>query len=263
MVESAVILEARNVVKDFGGVPALRGVSLDVGEGEVVALLGPSGSGKSTFVRCMHQLESINGGSIHLDGDLLGYGEQHGKLRPLAERDIVKQRGRIGMVFQHFNLFPHWTVLRNVAQASITVHGIPRADAEERARQLLRQVGLEEKIDAYPRQLSGGQQQRVAIARALAPSPRLLLFDEPTSALDPELVDEVLSTIRALAGTGQSMVVVTHEMRFAREVADRCVFMAEGQIVEQNSAKDFFDFPQTPRLRQFLGLAEAPIEVTG
>jgi ABC-type polar amino acid transport system ATPase subunit len=247
-----VVLSLHDVRKAFGDHQALDEVSLDVHEGEVVVVIGPSGSGKSTLVRCVHQLEQIDGGSIHLDGELLGY-EHHGNgLRPLSEREIASQRRRMGMVFQNFNLFPHFTVLRNIVEAPVHVHGIPRAEAVERARNLLDRVGLSDQAGKYPRQLSGGQQQRVAIARALAPEPRILLFDEPTSALDPELVDEVLSVMRDLADLGKTMVVVTHEMAFAREVADRCVFMEAGRIVETGPPTKLFSDPSSPRLRAFL-----------
>lgn len=246
------VLEARNVVKRFGDTKALDGVSLTVNEGDVVAILGPSGSGKSTLARCLHQLETIDGGSMFLDGELLGFEEHRGGIRPRKQRDIDRQRQQMGMVFQSFNLFPHWTVLRNITEAPIKVHGMNPAEARARAMQLLERVGLAEKADAHPRQLSGGQQQRVAIARAVAPHPRVILFDEPTSALDPELVDEVLQVMKDLAKTGITMVVVTHEMAFAREVADRCVFMAEGRVVEEGPSHEIFENPQTDRLKSFL-----------
>lgn len=246
------VLEARKLVKRFGEVTALAGVDFTVREGEVVAVLGPSGSGKSTLVRCLHQLESIQGGAMFLDGELLGYEEHHGGLRARTKRAVDQQRRQIGMVFQQFNLFPHWTVLRNITEAPVKVHGIAPAEAERRAMELLDRVGLADKANSHPRQLSGGQQQRVAIARALAPRPRVILFDEPTSALDPELVDEVLQVMKDLAQGQTTMVVVTHEMAFAREVADRCVFMAAGQVVESGSAAEFFGSPKTDRLRAFL-----------
>ncbi len=245
------VLEVVGLRKQFGDHTALDGIDLTVNEGEVVAILGPSGSGKSTLVRCLDQLETIDGGAMYLDGDLLGF-EQGRNLRPLTDAGVRAQRRRMSMVFQQFNLFPHWTVLRNVTEAPIAVHGIPSAQAKAAARDLLAKVGLSDKEDAYPRQLSGGQQQRVAIARAVAVEPRVLLFDEPTSALDPELIDEVLQTMKALAATGRTMVVVTHEMEFAREVADRCVFMAEGRVIEDRPADEFFRAPETDRLRSFL-----------
>ncbi len=249
---SAPVLTVRDVRKSFGGTVALDGVSLDVFEGEVVALIGPSGSGKSTLVRCVHQLESIDGGAMFLDGELLGYERQRGHLRPLPERRVAAQRRRMGMVFQQFNLFAHWDVLRNVTEAPVRVHGRPIEEAREEAMRLLERVGLAEKATAHPRQLSGGQQQRVAIARALATRPRIMLFDEPTSALDPELVDEVLAVVRDLADGGMTMVIVTHEMSFAREVADRCVFMERGRIVEAGTPEQIFERPCSPRLRAFL-----------
>ncbi|OZC53670.1 ectoine/hydroxyectoine ABC transporter ATP-binding protein EhuA [Rhodococcus sp. 06-621-2] len=246
------VVEVCSLVKTFNGVPALDGVSLDIDEGEVVVVLGPSGSGKSTLVRCIDQLEDIDGGSIYLDGELLGFAEHRGALRPLSDEHIAAQRRRMGMVFQQFNLFPHWNVLRNITEALVAVHGSSKKDAEARGRELLVKVGLADKAEAYPRQLSGGQQQRVAIARSVATRPRVLLFDEPTSALDPELVDEVLSVIKDLAKAGLTMVVVTHEMDFARQVADRVVFMDKGKLVEQNTAEEFFTNPRTDRLKSFL-----------
>lgn len=245
------VLKINGLRKHFHGHAALDGIDLTVNEGEVVAILGPSGSGKSTLVRCLDQLETIDGGAMYLDGELLGF-EQGRTLRPLTDAGVRAQRRRMSMVFQQFNLFPHWTVLRNITEAPIAVHGIAPAQAKAKAMDLLDKVGLSDKANAYPRQLSGGQQQRVAIARAVAVEPRVLLFDEPTSALDPELIDEVLQTMKALAATGRTMVVVTHEMEFAREVADRCVFMAEGRVVEDRPAAAFFRDPQTDRLRSFL-----------
>ncbi|WMY78502.1 amino acid ABC transporter ATP-binding protein [Citricoccus sp. I39-566] len=247
----APVLEVVGLRKRFGDLTALDGIDLTVNEGEVVAILGPSGSGKSTLVRCLDQLEGIDGGAMYLDGELLGF-EQGRTLRPLTDAGVRAQRRRMSMVFQQFNLFPHWTVLRNVTEAPIAVHGIAPAQAKAKALDLLAKVGLSDKATAYPRQLSGGQQQRVAIARAVAVEPRVLLFDEPTSALDPELIDEVLQTMQALAATGRTMVVVTHEMEFAREVADRCIFMAEGRVIEDRPAEAFFRDPQTDRLRSFL-----------
>jgi ABC-type polar amino acid transport system ATPase subunit len=246
------VLEAKGLTKRFGDTLALDGVDLSVNEGDVVAILGPSGSGKSTLVRCLHQLEEIDGGAMYLDGELLGFEEHRGGLRPRSDRQVDQQRRQMGMVFQQFNLFPHWSVLRNIAEAPTKVHGVSAAKAKARALELLERVGLSDKADAHPRQLSGGQQQRVAIARAVAPNPRVILFDEPTSALDPELVDEVLSVMKSLASTGITMVVVTHEMSFAREVADRCVFMADGRVIEENSSQEFFTNPRSDRLKSFL-----------
>nr|WP_312874087.1 amino acid ABC transporter ATP-binding protein [Amycolatopsis jiangsuensis] len=245
-------MSLRGVTKRFGEHTALDQVDLDVAEGEVVVVIGPSGSGKSTLVRCVHQLEPIDGGAIHLDGELLGYEHHRGGLRPLPPRARAAQRRRIGMVFQQFNLFPHFTALRNVTEAPVRVHGRDRADTERAARELLERVGLGDRMGHYPRQLSGGQQQRVAIARALAVDPRVLLFDEPTSALDPELVEEVLGVLRGLARDGLTMVVVTHEMAFAREVADRIVFMEAGRILETGPPDRLFGSPSSARLRAFL-----------
>jgi len=246
------VLRVSGLRKYYGEHLALDGVDLDVQASEVVAVLGPSGSGKSTLVRCIDQLEPIDGGSMHLDGELLGY-EHHGThLRPLRDVDVQRQRRRMGMVFQQFNLFPHWTVLRNITEAPIRVHGMAPAEARDRAMELLGRVGLTDKADAHPRQLSGGQQQRVAIARAVAARPRILLFDEPTSSLDPELVDEVLQVMKDLAEAGMTMIVVTHELEFARSVADRCVFMADGQVLEDRPSTEFFDDPRSTRLRTFL-----------
>ncbi len=246
------VLEVVGLKKSFGEHAALDGVDFRVEDSEVVAILGPSGSGKSTLVRCIDQLESIDGGAMYLDGELLGYERHNGHIRPLRDSDIQRQRRRMGMVFQQFNLFPHWTVLRNVTEAPITVHGIAPAEARKRALELLDRVGLADKADAHPRQLSGGQQQRVAIARAVAARPRVLLFDEPTSSLDPELVGEVLHVMKDLATSGMTMVVVTHEMDFARGVADRCVFMAEGKVIEDRPAQEFFAAPRSTRLKAFL-----------
>lgn len=251
-VDEVPVVEVAGVRKHFGGVPALDGITMNVYEGEVVAVLGPSGSGKSTLVRCIDQLETIDGGSMHLDGELLGFETIGGHLRPMTDAGRQRQRRRMSMVFQQFNLFPHWTVLRNITEAPVHVHGVKPADARRQALELLERVGLSDKADAYPRHLSGGQQQRVAIIRAVAVDPRILLFDEPTSALDPELVGEVLSTMKQLAETGRTMIVVTHELEFARNVADRCVFMADGRVVEDRPAEAFFEDPRSERLRAFL-----------
>ncbi|WP_460397257.1 amino acid ABC transporter ATP-binding protein [Actinophytocola sediminis] len=242
----------RDVRRSFGAHAALDGVSLDVAEGEVVAVIGPSGSGKSTLVRCVHQLEPIDSGAMYLDGELLGFARDGAALRPLRPRQVAAQRRRMGMVFQQFQLFPHWTVLRNITEAQVRVHGRSREQARDRAMELLGKVGLTEKADAHPRQLSGGQQQRVAIARALATRPRIMLLDEPTSALDPELVDEVLTVVRDLAAAGMTMVIVTHEIAFAREVADRFVFMDRGRIVEQGPVAGVLGESTSDRLRAFL-----------
>lgn len=246
------VLRVTGLRKYYGDQLALDGVDLEVHDSEVVAVLGPSGSGKSTLVRCIDQLESIDGGAMHLDGELLGYEQNSGRLRPLRDSDVQRQRRRMGMVFQQFNLFPHWTVLRNITESPIKVHGMAPAEARERAMELLRRVGLTDKAHAHPRQLSGGQQQRVAIARAVAARPRIVLFDEPTSSLDPELVDEVLQVMKGMAEAGMTMIVVTHELEFARNVADRCVFMADGQVLEDRPAAEFFDSPRSTRLRTFL-----------
>ncbi|KAA9156679.1 amino acid ABC transporter ATP-binding protein [Amycolatopsis acidicola] len=257
---NAPVLSIREVRKEFGQVRALDGVSLDVHEGETVVVIGPSGSGKSTLVRCAHQLEPIDGGALYLDGELLGYRRSGRGLRSLSERKIALQRRRMSMVFQQFNLFPQFTVLRNVTDAAIRVHRRDRSTVEREATELLERIGLADRAGHYPRQLSGGQQQRVAIARAVLARPRIMLFDEPTSALDPELVDEVLAVLRDLAATGTTMVVVTHEMAFARDVADRCVFMESGRIVEEGSPAELFGNPRSERLRGFLSRHRAEQE---
>ncbi|NBE93819.1 amino acid ABC transporter ATP-binding protein [Nonomuraea sp. KC401] len=247
------MVRARGVRKHFGHLEVLKGIDLEVWQGEVVVVLGPSGSGKSTFLRCVNHLETIDGGSIHVDGELIGFEASGGRVRHLRQRQVTRQRREIGMVFQQFNLFPHYTVVQNVIEAPVGVRGEPRDQAKERAHALLRRVGLEEKAHVYPRQLSGGQQQRVAIARALAMRPKLMLFDEPTSALDPELVGEVLAVMKGLAEDGLTMIVVTHEIGFAREVADRVVFMDDGVVVESGVPSDVLDRPQSPRTKAFLG----------
>ncbi|MEO3789788.1 amino acid ABC transporter ATP-binding protein [Nonomuraea sp. B10E15] len=246
------MVSARRVRKHFGHLEVLKGIDLEVTQGEVVVVLGPSGSGKSTFLRCVNHLETIDGGSIHVDGELIGFEASGGRVRHLRKREVTRQRREIGMVFQQFNLFPHFTVVQNVIEAPVGVRGEPRDQARERAHALLRRVGLEEKAGAYPRQLSGGQQQRVAIARALAMRPKLMLFDEPTSALDPELVGEVLAVMKGLAEDGLTMIVVTHEVGFAREVADRVVFMDDGVVVESGAPADVLDRPASPRTKAFL-----------
>ncbi|NIX76668.1 amino acid ABC transporter ATP-binding protein [Microvirga terricola] len=246
------LVKARNVHKSFGDNEVLKGIDLDVMPGETVVILGPSGSGKSTFLRCINHLEAMNRGSIQVGNEQIGY-ELRGKhLRKLSARAIARQRRQIGMVFQQFNLYPHLTVLQNIIEAPVGIHGESRQAAEAYAMTLLQRVGLKEKADAYPRQLSGGQQQRVAIARALAIKPKLILFDEPTSALDPELVGEVLATMKDLAEQGLTMVVVTHEIGFAKEAADRVVFMDGGYIVEQGPPDEILVNPQHPRTRAFL-----------
>ncbi|OBJ71700.1 amino acid ABC transporter ATP-binding protein [Mycobacterium sp. 1274756.6] len=246
------MVRAEQVCKDYGGPPVLREVSLEVRRGEVLCLVGPSGSGKSTFLRCINHLESISAGRLYVDGELIGYRQSRGRLYELRPREIARQRRGIGMVFQQFNLFPHRTALENIIEAPIHVNRVKGEVARARARELLARVGLAQKADAYPAQLSGGQQQRVAIARALAMEPKLMLFDEPTSALDPELVGEVLAVIKVLADDGMTMVVVTHEMAFAREVADTVAFMADGVIVESGSPAEVLDNPTHDRTRAFL-----------
>ncbi|GAA4396307.1 amino acid ABC transporter ATP-binding protein [Ornithinibacter aureus] len=250
--DAAPLVHAVNVTKAFHGNEVLKGIDMDVARGEVVVLLGPSGSGKTTFLRCINQLETIDGGRIWVDGDLMGYEDRGGVLHHLTDKQIAGQRREIGMCFQRFNLFPHKTVLENIIEAPTQVKGVSKAEATARALELLEQVGLSDKPAAYPSQLSGGQQQRVAIARALAMDPKLMLFDEPTSALDPELVGEVLKVMRDLAEGGMTMIVVTHEMGFAREVADRVVFMDAGVVVEQGPPSEVIGNPQHARTRAFL-----------
>jgi polar amino acid transport system ATP-binding protein len=246
------LVHAVNVVKAFHGNPVLKGIDMDVDAGQVVCLLGPSGSGKTTFLRCINQLETIDGGRIWVDGELMGYRDRDGRLHRLYDKEIAAQRRDIGMVFQRFNLFPHKTALENVMEAPIQVKREPSGQVRERAMTLLERVGLADKPAAYPGQLSGGQQQRVAIARALAMRPKLMLFDEPTSALDPELVEEVLTVMRELAVEGMTMIVVTHEMTFARDVADQVVFMADGVVVESGPPLQVINDPQHERTRAFL-----------
>ncbi|EJC83258.1 ABC-type polar amino acid transport system, ATPase component [Rhizobium leguminosarum bv. trifolii WSM2297] len=246
------LVRARNVHKSFDQLEVLKGIDLDVAPGEVVVILGPSGSGKSTFLRCINRLEAINQGSIEVDGEQIGYSFRNGKLVQLSNHAVALQRRKIGMVFQQFNLYPHMTSLQNIIEAPVGIHGESRKEATENAKRLLERVGLSAKADNYPRQLSGGQQQRVAIARALAIKPKLMLFDEPTSALDPELVGEVLATMRDLANQGLTMIVVTHEIGFAREAADRVVFMDGGKVIEQGKPENVLGNPQHPRTRSFL-----------
>ncbi|MFI8438792.1 amino acid ABC transporter ATP-binding protein [Streptomyces sp. NPDC079020] len=246
------MVEIRSVHKSFGSLDVLRGIDLTVRTGEVTVILGPSGSGKSTLLRTINHLEKVQAGWISVDGSLVGYRREGDKLYELREREVLRQRTKIGFVFQNFNLFGHLTVLENIIEAPVSALRRPRKDAVEAAEKLLARVGLADKAQAYPRQLSGGQQQRVAIARALALEPKLLLFDEPTSALDPELVGEVLDVIKDLAHRGTTMIVVTHEIGFAREVADTVVFMDEGRIVEQGPPADVLDRPVQERTRAFL-----------
>ncbi|MFJ2515095.1 amino acid ABC transporter ATP-binding protein [Streptomyces griseoviridis] len=248
----SVMVDIRSVHKSYGALDVLKGIDLQVQAGEVTVVLGPSGSGKSTLLRTVNHLEKVDRGTISVDGELIGYRRSGGKLYELPEREVLRQRTRIGFVFQNFHLFPHLTALENVVEAPVNALKRPRKEAEESARRLLERVGLGDKADAYPRRLSGGQQQRIAIARALALEPRLLLFDEPTSALDPELVGEVLDVMRDLARSGTTMIVVTHEIGFAREVADTVVFLAEGRIVEQGPPAAVLDAPAQERTRAFL-----------
>jgi len=246
------LVRAEQVRKSFGPTEVLKGVDLDVGRGEVMCVIGPSGSGKTTLLRCINHLEKIDSGRLTVDGDLVGYEQRGDKLYECTDREVAKMRASIGMVFQHFNLFPHMTALGNIVEAPIRVLGVSKGEADERARTLLAQVGLAGREDAYPRQLSGGQQQRVAIARALAMEPKLMLFDEPTSALDPELVGDVLDVMRDLATSGMTMFVVTHEMGFAREVGDKLVFMDGGVVVESGTPRDIIASPQQERTKLFL-----------
>jgi polar amino acid transport system ATP-binding protein len=244
---------AEDVRKSYGRLEVLKGIDLTVRPAEVCCLIGPSGSGKSTFLRCINHLENIDAGRLSVDGELVGYRQQGDRLYELREKETARKRAEIGMVFQRFNLFPHMTALGNVIEAPVRVKGLDKAEAVDKAHQLLERVGLADKLDAYPAQLSGGQQQRVAIARALAMEPKLMLFDEPTSALDPELVGDVLDVMRGLAAEGMTMVVVTHEMGFARDVGDTVVFMDAGVVVESGNPRDVITHPQHERTRAFLG----------
>nr|WP_202238395.1 amino acid ABC transporter ATP-binding protein [Streptomyces sp. SN-593] len=246
------MVRVRGLRKSYGANVVLDGVDLDVRQGEVTVLLGPSGSGKSTLLRCVNHLEKPDAGFVEIGGDLVGYRHDGGRLHELRPRAVTRQRADVGMVFQQFNLFPHLTVLDNITEAPVAVRGVPRRQAAARARELLERVGLGGREDSYPRQMSGGQQQRVAIARALAMEPRLLLFDEPTSALDPELVGEVLAVIQDLALSGMTMIVVTHEIGFARKVADTVVFLDGGRIIESGVPADVLSAPQHERARSFL-----------
>jgi polar amino acid transport system ATP-binding protein len=250
-VSSAMVL-AEGVHKRFGRLEVLKGINLEVAHGEVMCLLGPSGSGKSTFLRCINHLEKINCGRLSVDGELVGYRQSGDKIHELHESVVARKRAEIGMVFQHFNLFPHMTALENVTLAPTRVLGVSRSEARDRGAELLQRVGLADKLDVHPVALSGGQQQRVAIARALAMEPKLMLFDEPTSALDPELVGDVLDAMRGLARDGMTMIVVTHEIGFAREVADTVVFMDAGVVVESGSPERVLGAPRHERTRAFL-----------
>ncbi|MEV5741843.1 amino acid ABC transporter ATP-binding protein [Microbispora rosea] len=247
------MVRIRSVRKRFGSLEVLKGIDLDVPAGEVVCVVGPSGSGKSTLLRCVNRLESIDSGRIWVNGELMGYAERDGRLHGLRPHELSRQRRGIGMVFQRFHLFPHRTAIENVMEGPVTVLGTSAAQARRQAQELLDRVGLADRGHHYPAQLSGGQQQRVAIARSLAMRPSLMLFDEPTSALDPELVQEVLAVMRDLAATGMTMMVVTHEMNFAREVGDQLVFMDDGVIVERGDPREVLAAPRHERLRAFLG----------
>jgi polar amino acid transport system ATP-binding protein len=249
---SVPMVKAEGVHKRFGRLEVLKGISLEVHPGEVMCMLGPSGSGKSTFLRCINHLEKINAGRLWVDGELVGYRQSGYRLHELHDAEVCRKRAEIGMVFQRFNLFPHMTALENVIEAPIRVKKVSKDAAIKRGRELLDRVGLTDKLESYPAQLSGGQQQRVAIARALAMQPKLMLFDEPTSALDPELVGEVLDAMRRLANDGMTMVIVTHEIGFAREVGDTVVFMDDGVVVESGNPRKVFASPRHERTRAFL-----------
>ncbi|MEU1841345.1 amino acid ABC transporter ATP-binding protein [Micromonospora chersina] len=246
------MVQCHSLRKSFGRLEVLRGIDLTIDRGRVVCVVGPSGSGKSTLLRCLNHLEEPQAGRVYVDGELIGYSERGGRLRPLPDARLRRQRESIGMVFQRFQLFPHRTALENVMEGLVAVKGVPTAEARRRAADLLDRVGLADRAHHYPAQLSGGQQQRVAIARSLAMSPKLMLFDEPTSALDPELVGEVLEVMKDLAASGMTMIVVTHEMGFAREVGDHLVFMDEGLIVEQGPPREVLAAPRHDRTRAFL-----------
>jgi polar amino acid transport system ATP-binding protein len=250
--QPSVVVRAEHVRKRFGRLEVLKEVSLDVRRGETVCLIGPSGSGKTTFIRCINHLEKIDAGRIEVNGRLIGYRRRHGREVEDTERSIARQRTQIGMVFQRFNLFPHKTALENITEAPIRVLGMSQRDAVKEGEALLARVGLAAKRDVYPAKLSGGQQQRVAIARALAMKPALMLFDEPTSALDPEMIGEVLAVMEELAHNGMTMIVVTHEMGFARVAADRVVMMDDGRIIEEGTPEHFFLDPREERTKQFL-----------
>ena len=246
------MIRAEEIHKNFGSLRVLKGISLEVEKGEVLCLIGPSGSGKSTFLRCINHLEKVNAGRLYVDGDLIGYRQKGERLYELSPKEAARQRADVGMVFQHFNLFPHRTAIENIFEAPVQVKKQAAGAARARAAELLETVGLSAKAEAYPAQLSGGQQQRVAIARALAMDPKLMLFDEPTSALDPELVGEVLQVMRDLANDGMTMCVVTHEMGFAREVADKVAFMDGGRVVEIGTPTEVLENPKEERTQEFL-----------
>lgn len=250
------LLEVRNLQKNFDGLEVLRDISFTVEEGEVLAIIGPSGSGKSTLLRCATMLETISGGSVIYDGKTMASTDENGAVSYAKKEDLKEIRSCFGLVFQNFNLFPHFSVLRNITEAPVVVGGVSKEEAEKTAMDLLRKMGLEDKANAYPCQLSGGQQQRVSIARALALNPKILFFDEPTSALDPELTGEILKVIRGLAEERMTMVIVTHEMTFARDVADHIIFMDGGVIAEQGKAEDVINNPQNERTKAFLARYE-------
>lgn len=252
------VVRAERVRKSFGRLEVLRGVDLEVFSGEVVVIIGRSGSGKSTFLRCINHLEKIDGGLLYVNGELIGYREKANRIYELREREVAEKRAEIGMVFQQFNLFSHMTVMRNLTEAPMRVRKLSKGQAAKRADRLLDRVGLRDKATAYPAQLSGGQQQRVAIARALAMEPSLMLFDEPTSALDPELVGDVLDVMKGLAADGMTMIVVTHEVGFAREVGDRVIVMDEGVIIEEGSPRQVLSTPRNPKTREFLARVLTP-----
>ncbi|MEW6633410.1 MAG: amino acid ABC transporter ATP-binding protein [Pseudomonadota bacterium] len=246
------LITAVGLQKYFGSFHVLQDIDFEIAKGEVVCIIGPSGSGKSTFLRCINQLESIDAGYVTIGGEIVGYRRDGNKLYPLSQREIARQRQSVGMVFQRFHLFPHKTVLQNIIEGPMGVQKRPRADCVEEAKALLKRVGLAHKADAYPGELSGGQQQRVAIARALAMKPKAMLFDEPTSALDPELVGEVLGVMKELAASGTTMIVVTHELGFCREVADRVLFMDAGRIVDCGTPAEILENPRNPRVKNFI-----------
>ena len=246
------MVKADQVCKSFGSLQVLKGISLEVGAGEVLCLVGPSGSGKSTFLRCINHLEKVDAGRLYVDGELVGYRQKGDKLYEISPKEAARQRREIGMVFQHFNLFPHLKAIDNVTLGPRKVRGASKADADQQAMELLERVGLADKANSLPTALSGGQQQRVAIARALAMKPKAMLFDEPTSALDPEVINEVLDVMSELAEQGMTMLVVTHEMGFARHVCDRVVYMDQGEIVEQGEPEEFFTAPRSERAKAFL-----------
>lgn len=252
------VIDVQRITKSFGDTVVLNDISLQVDRGEVVCIIGPSGSGKSTLLRCINNLEVVDSGEIFVLGDYVGYQRKNGNIELLSEAAISKRRRKLGMVFQQFNLFPHMTVLENIIEAPVTVNGLNKKVATERALELLGKVGLAHRGDAYPSELSGGQQQRVAIARALAMDPDVMLFDEPTSALDPELVGEVLNVMADLARAGMTMIVVTHEMQFAKEVSDRVMIMDKSRIIEEGTPDDVFENPKNPRAIEFLARVSAP-----